>query len=240
MISLTIIILMSFGKRGRVIGFVVVCTLLYNYYVKSLKFSRILIIIIVFMITMGSITVYRVWMQEGDIINLLHALQVDGFDHNIILADVLMHVPEDVSFRGGNTYLNVLYYFIPRAIWPDKPTLSAGEVYKQERSLIFVGGGLGIGYLGELYFNFGWLGILLGSLGYGLLGGVLANYTPNLAKNPCYAAIMSVGIVSYLFLLRSDMGIIIDVIGEFVGIIGLFFISEIINGSLTCKGDNDS
>lgn len=77
-----------------------------------------------------------------------------------------------VAFRHGDTLASLLTAFIPRIIWPDKPGIQVGLLVAKE---FFPGESqdvnLSPSHLGELYWNFGWLGVLLGMP---LIGVVLA------------------------------------------------------------------
>lgn len=79
--------------------------------------------------------------------------------------------------RHGETMDYLLYAFVPRAIWPDKPIVSRGGWFH-----VYLGGSsrvedattsLGQTAAGELLWNFGIPGVLLGLLASGLLFGWL-------------------------------------------------------------------
>ncbi len=78
---------------------------------------------------------------------------------------VLDRVPSMYKFQHGRTFLPDLFiFFIPRIIWPNKPLFRQGRKF----AILFwdmpegeFGTSAGIGLPAELYFNFGWLGILL-------------------------------------------------------------------------------
>jgi hypothetical protein len=78
----------------------------------------------------------------------------------------------DVKYQNGNTLVPLLGVFIPRLIWPAKPDVQTGRlmnrefnISEQEETYISPS------HLGELYWNFGWTGILLGMPVIGLLLG---------------------------------------------------------------------
>ena len=60
----------------------------------------------------------------------------------------------------GDSIRNVLYLFIPRVLWPEKPLLLSGY----ELSTLATGGvgnSISAGYFAETYWNFGWIGLVL-------------------------------------------------------------------------------
>ncbi len=90
---------------------------------------------------------------------------VHRFDLIHIFAHVLEMTPGEVSFYEGSSYSYLLYGWIPRAIWPDKPiaveasitfALDYGLLLESQRDTVRIG----IGFLAEAYANFGVLGIL--------------------------------------------------------------------------------
>jgi oligosaccharide repeat unit polymerase len=88
---------------------------------------------------------------------------------------LIQRVPEDLGWRYGSTIAAYVVAPIPRSIWPSKPLVSAGpiigqQIYKQRRAFGLSTSGIPPGFFGEMYWNFGTAGILLGSplLGFAL------------------------------------------------------------------------
>lgn len=83
------------------------------------------------------------------------------------------HVGVDKPFLNGRTLIALPYAFVPRLILPDKEDVEVGQLYNQT----FLHGSkndftyISVSELGELYWNFGWPGVIIGSiLGGALLG----------------------------------------------------------------------
>ncbi len=77
--------------------------------------------------------------------------------------DLLMqHAGVDVPFLHGATLVDIPYAFVPRILMPDKESVSAAQQFS--RMIAHAGSDtfISISHLGELYWNFGWLGLLLG------------------------------------------------------------------------------
>lgn len=92
---------------------------------------------------------------------------------NVELA--FQHTGVDVPFRGGDTLVGLLVAFIPRLIWPDKPDVPVGQLFNKE----FIRTGekdtyISPSHFGELYWNFGWPGVLIGMALIGALLGFTA------------------------------------------------------------------
>jgi len=83
---------------------------------------------------------------------------------------VFTHAGVDVPFQNGRTLAPIPLAFIPRLVLPDKVDVSTGVLFNHT----FYRGDddtyISPSHLGELYWNFGWPGLLLGTL---LIGAVL-------------------------------------------------------------------
>jgi hypothetical protein len=77
----------------------------------------------------------------------------------------------------GETMKYASYAFIPRLIWPDKPTVTRGAWFSTRLGLFNTEAdattSIGMTAAGELYWNFGTLGVLLGMLAIGCGHGIL-------------------------------------------------------------------
>jgi len=98
--------------------------------------------------------------------------QFDAMPTGYLLGEVRKN-----GYRGGDTMSYAAYAFIPRLLWPDKPSVSRGAWFTA-----YLGGArreeeaktsTGISATGELYWNFGLPGVAMGMFGIGLLYGLL-------------------------------------------------------------------
>lgn len=82
-----------------------------------------------------------------------------------ILSAILRDCPSKVPFQGGWTIGYIALSYVPRIVWADKPDMTTGQWVTDH-----FGGGPHIRsstaptWMGELYFNFGWPGIVIGML----------------------------------------------------------------------------
>jgi hypothetical protein len=86
-----------------------------------------------------------------------------------------------VPFQHGHTMTPILSTFLPKILWTDKPDVPTGRIVNkvfhvtdQEETYISPS------HLGELYWNFGWAGVLVGMTAIGALLGFIARF--NLAE----------------------------------------------------------
>lgn len=92
------------------------------------------------------------------------------------LALVMQNIPQTMSYQNGEITLSVLRHVaVPRALWKAKPVLpNDTEVMSKYTGLPMVWNedtSISIGYLGELYADFGYIGGVIGCLIIGLLVG---------------------------------------------------------------------
>ena len=91
------------------------------------------------------------------------------------------------GLQWGQTVKYAAYAFVPRLLWPDKPNVSRGAwftmylgaSYREAEST----SSTGITAVGELYWNFGLPGVVIGMLGIGLGYGLLWRMA---GENPVY------------------------------------------------------
>ena len=86
-------------------------------------------------------------------------------------------VPRQIPYLYGQSFVEVLYSFIPRLLWPNKPTSVEG--ISQRYAVIFglqseraaQSTAVGMNLLVEGYWNFGWFGVILLCFAEGLVVG---------------------------------------------------------------------
>jgi oligosaccharide repeat unit polymerase len=104
------------------------------------------------------------------------------------LSLIIKYTPGLSDFKYGREYLLIpAYAFIPRAIWRDKP-LNQSAVFAKLYVLdpaVLVGGSIGQFHIGDLYWNFGLPGIVVGMFVLGIFyRSVYVYLSPNESKDP--------------------------------------------------------
>lgn len=88
-------------------------------------------------------------------------------------------VTESGNYLHGSTLEPILFTFIPRLLVPDKVSVPVGQLFNRT----FMHGGkddflyLSVSMLGEMYWNFGWSGVIVGNLLFGALLGFIGAKT---------------------------------------------------------------
>jgi hypothetical protein len=111
---------------------------------------------------------------------------------------VMAAVPDQIPYRYGSTFGHILYAFIPRAIWEDKPSLREIHLVTTQA----MPGDYGVnplGTLGEFYLNFGVSGAILGGAMCAVLL-LLAHHHFNLTTSGTAAWILCYPLLARWFL----------------------------------------
>lgn len=82
------------------------------------------------------------------------------------LAGLAQVVPSQVPYLNGSSYLETLVFPIPRAIWHAKPT---GKIAAVTHAFDPSDSGVAFPEFGEMYANFGFVGVVLGSILFAFL-----------------------------------------------------------------------
>ena len=108
--------------------------------------------------------------QQGDrsftVANLFTSQFVQGSDLFSPLAGLTQTVPAQHDYLWGTSYLEALYFPIPRAVWPAKPQ---GAILDVTAGFADVTNGESFPEYGEMYANFGVPGVVLGCLVFAAL-----------------------------------------------------------------------
>jgi hypothetical protein len=90
---------------------------------------------------------------------------------------IVMRTGKDVRYQYGYTLTPLFTVFIPRLLWPDKPDVATGvlvntEFHVTDNDITYISPS----HLGEMYWNFGWIGALAGMLLLGILMGWIGRH----------------------------------------------------------------
>jgi hypothetical protein len=89
-----------------------------------------------------------------------------------LLADVIRRTPEEIPYWGGTTYLSLVGAFVPRFLWPDKPTKELGQAFGHRYGYVGAndtGTAVNLPILVEFFLNFGMIGVVFGMAIVGLI-----------------------------------------------------------------------
>ena len=107
--------------------------------------------------------------DNSPLIIMVGSLNFLGVDKT---AQIIENVPDKMNYQFGKTLFLWTVAPIPRTMWHDKPEISIGRVIGEKiyekRTEDTAAGGVPPGFIGELYLNFGYLGVIAGMFVLGL------------------------------------------------------------------------
>lgn len=112
-----------------------------------------------------------------------------------------------VDFQNGATITPLLYAFIPRFILPNKPDAMTGQLFNREfRISEDRDTYIACSQIGELYWNYGWTGLIIGMLIIGSLVGAIGSAL-RLDTNTTLPRFLFLLLTAYLLALRFETSI---------------------------------
>ena len=164
----------------------------------------------------------------GDSVKDLTYLSLSRMSLLTQTANVLELTPSVVPYQYGRLYSYMLVTFIPRFVWPDKPSINEANQFYQVAYGVSVEGALSsvsmsVGALTEGYINFGWLGAALAMF----LVGIFLDFFQNTFLEDRVGVLMkSIGItlIPSLLAIESQLAVYLGGIAQQVLIVLLVFL----------------
>ncbi|MCU0526337.1 MAG: oligosaccharide repeat unit polymerase [Elainella sp. Prado103] len=178
-ISFAIVFLMS-GSRGDLVYFMVMGLMVWLLREQKISFTKPALVIVMALLVLGLLGEFRTSTFRGDVdwgiltgrtateesalVTAIDEVSARSSEGNAVYP-ILARVPAQVDFIRGRSYAAVLTLPIPRALWPEKPSMIGGQT-----GAIFFNSGAGIppGPIGEPYWNFGIPGVAIVFLCFGI------------------------------------------------------------------------
>ncbi len=174
--GLVVVYLSLFLSRTPIIALFVTLLVFRHYYVKKISPGTLGVVAIAILLLSFSLLYLRTGHAFRDKLSAGPAvtfLDKNMFSDKAFLL-ILEESPHNIPYRYGSSIVNSLMFFIPRALFPDKPLDVANQInwqYFGKKS-----SGFNITFLGDLYINFQLPGILAGMYILGFFAGVLKHY----------------------------------------------------------------
>ena len=154
------------------------------------------------------------------------ALRVGYVD---FLAATMRYVPSALPFQGGaQISATVMHVLEPRLLFPDKPPLpSDSEILQKYTGIRFgqsssAGTSVSLGYVAELYVDFGVPGAVLGTFIMGLLGGRAFRFVVSSNSLP---AVINYGLAVMLAMTVTQFDeALIKIVGSFLTTLGVILV----------------
>jgi len=91
--------------------------------------------------------------------------------------------PKDLDYLHGESLLKIFIAPIPRSLWPDKPLLALNKFVEDEVLQRDTSSGVPPGFVGEMYMNFGYFGVIVGNLLVGIFMSIIYSKISNNNRN---------------------------------------------------------
>jgi oligosaccharide repeat unit polymerase len=150
-------------------------------------------------------------------------------------AHIMENIPGKLPFAYGQTLITWVFAPIPRTLWPQKPIVSMGSVIGQEvygtKDSEGKGAGISPGFIAELYWNFGYVGVIAGMFIMGVcLKFLYATFKPYLTSNRNAVLVYTPVMFAFSFVL---MGVtfsqaVIDSLTQLIPLVlAIFFVGRV-------------
>ena len=154
--------------------------LVYHVYISKIKIIHSFLIIPLFIFICMAGSIIRGGDDITEVFQLIESAHKNEstmtyslrqIDIGVIYPDVdllLKTVPDNNDYLYGSTLIKPFLWIIPRELWPEKPETVARKFIKNNYPELYdKGGSRPVLLPGELYYNFGFFGVIVGMLLYG-------------------------------------------------------------------------
>ncbi|MBI3591468.1 MAG: hypothetical protein HY094_08860 [Candidatus Melainabacteria bacterium] len=119
------------------------------------------------------------YFDKENVSKMFYMIFGERLNYSLVVSIIIENTPKIWDFKHGFTYLFFIISFIPRIIWPGKPSITSFDnVFGRDYG--FLGRSdyttsIDMTWVGEMFINFGWYGILVAFL-YGIIFQTLYTY----------------------------------------------------------------
>lgn len=155
-----------------------------------------------------------------------------------LLADVIRRTPDEVPYWGGETYLSLVGAFVPRFLWPEKPTKELGQGFGHRYGYIGANDtktAINLPILVEFYVNFGMLGVALGMFVVGIIYRVVEHAVNRPGQDDIYSL---AGIVLMIPLTNIESDFSLGFGGLILNGLALWFVLRLIGQPASRRASN--
>jgi hypothetical protein len=140
------------------------------------------------------------------------------------------------GYQWGDTMSYAMYAFVPRLLWPNKPSVSRGAWFtaylgaaaREEEATTSTG----ISATGELYWNFGVLGVTVGMCGIGLFYGLLWRMAGANPRQPLHMLLYVLVSIPGMLDMPEAVTVYGGILSQFLLFSVIFYVMEMGRGRL--------
>lgn len=154
--------------RGGLIAYLISIWIIYFIYIKRTTIKHLLAACFLLVILAGAMGAMRTKNLTDSVIlgSIILAETSVEFDNYV----EVFNMTENDGYLYGSTLVPIATLPVPRAVMPDKDKyLTAGNYFKEYHNHTHIRVGERISYIGELYLNFGFYGMIFGMILVGIL-----------------------------------------------------------------------
>ena len=166
------------SQRSAIFNMLLISLIMRHYLYRPTTGHSLLLLTAAALVSLGILTQFRIVSQTGDSLtsdastytgNIEDTLSKPYFLGVAKTSVIVAAVPDRIDFLHGRSLTLWLLAPIPRTVWPGKPAVRIGPFVAQTIYGRTNHSGVPPGFLAELYMNFGYIGLVLGSLLLGLV-----------------------------------------------------------------------
>lgn len=127
-----------------------------------------------------------------------------------LFANVVRRTPSEIPYWNGATYLSLVGSFVPRFLWPNKPTKELGQAFGHRYNLIYwtnASTAINLPILVEFFANFSTLGLVVGMFLVGIIYRIVDAAANRAGQTPVLSMIGGVLLLP-LLLIESDFSLV--------------------------------
>ncbi|MGE5749731.1 MAG: hypothetical protein ACM31F_07210, partial [Gemmatimonas sp.] len=127
-----------------------------------------------------------------------------------VFADVVRRTPAEIPYWRGQTYYSLVGSFVPRFLWPDKPTKELGQAFGHRYRYLDPTNNstaINLPILVEFYANFGAVAVVIGMFFVGSLYGLLDGIV-NRPGQTMIMSMMALTLLIPLLIIESDFSLV--------------------------------
>ena len=208
------------GSKVILFVFTFAMTLVYHVIRRRVSLAQLALLAVVFVPALSIYTVYvREYVVLGELrsveatenwLSLLWLLVARDFAGNFIqlqaLTLIVDRVPDVLEFQNGRTLLAMLTIAVPSSLFPEK-YLTAPGVFTlsiEPDRWLREGTTLPPGFIGEMYMNFGTIGVAVGLLGFGAAFGWIRRVVKARGRDPVTVTLYALAVAMMAHYVRGE------------------------------------
>ncbi len=159
--------------------------------ISAVSLAILLLMVMTFFRYKSNNVINRPTDEDNPLIVMVGSLNFLGIDKTSQIVD---ETPRRMPYQLGKTLLLWVVAPIPRTLWTSKPEISIGrpiaDYIYQKRDETTAGGGVPPGFIGELYLNFSYFGVIVGMFIFGYFLHLFYEFFKKIRSNSIFGMVI--------------------------------------------------